>query len=226
MEKKIEEETGKEKKKHNDSSENESSQKKKYIFVLIFFVFLFCIAYFIWLFLQTKVVGVIRSGTLPQKEEMFDENTQTKDFQGTYLRFSYEGKYQEISHSVSPTGPIKELVLLSSRDIEGRKIALTLEQRDSDSFDAVPSFQMRKNDTKTYQRTSFKWNGIDKVLFVKNTPVFEKTLFLQKKNSFLILSVSSPFSSEMLEEDIDRILLHLEWNTEKENIYRENKKNL
>lgn len=189
-------------------------RKRKYIyFILLFVIIVFCGAiYFLWHSLQAPAIGVIHPGTLPKKDE-FDQGTETKQFVGKDFSFSYQGKYQEISHTLPEVGSIKETFFLSASDIEGKKIAVVEEERDGSTLDASPSFQMRRNDPKTYKKSTLRWESLDRVLFTKDSQVFEKTLFIQKKNFILSVSVSSPFSGETLSGDLENILNTLEWKT-------------
>lgn len=187
--------------------------KRKYKFSIFFFIATFlCVGlYFLWIFLRTSAVGVIRSGTLPKQEESFDQKTETKHFSGTSFSFSYPGKYRETSHTFSETGPIEEGLLLSAIDTEGKKIAITAEKRETNTLDASPAFQMRRNDSQTYEQSSLKWQDLDGALFTKNSQVFEQTVFFQKDNSILSISTTSPFSLETLRGDLENILESLEW---------------
>lgn len=199
---------------HLQRAEDDSQRKPKkwkwIVLLFLFFSFLMGI-YFIWIFFQTPAVGVIHTGFLPKKEESFDQGTEVKQFKGQFFHFSYSGKYTEVSHTVPTSGPIKEMLLLSATDTEGKKIAVTFEKRPEFTLDASPAFQMRQNDKKQYVKSTFSSHGLDNVLFTKDSQVFEKTLFLHQKNIFLILSVSSPFSSEALLDDIEDIVRTLEW---------------
>lgn len=187
-------------------------KRKQTLLIASLIIIFFCGAvYFLWLFFQTPAVGVIRPGVVPKKEDAFDQSTETKHFAGTYFSFSYPGKYQEVSHTFPETGPVKETLLLSASDVEGKKIAITAEKRDTDTFDASPSFQMRRNDFKTYGRSSLKWQDLDGVLFTKNSQVFEQTVFFRKNNFILSISTTSPFSLETLRGDLENILESLEW---------------
>ncbi|MEI8097147.1 MAG: hypothetical protein WCG73_03515, partial [Candidatus Moraniibacteriota bacterium] len=163
-------------------------RKRKLWFFLFFLTLLIGGLYSCWQFFQSPAVGVIRPGALPKKDESFAEGTETKHFVGKHFSFSYPGAYQEISHTLPETGPIKETIFLSAVDVEGKKIAVTEEERENDRLDASPAFQMRERDTKTYRKSSFKWDGLDRVLFTKDSQVFEKAVFLQKKNFILTVS--------------------------------------
>ncbi|OIQ04350.1 MAG: hypothetical protein COZ86_02365 [Candidatus Moranbacteria bacterium CG_4_8_14_3_um_filter_41_13] len=206
---KVEEEI-KQKNVDMEPEEKKSSHTKRNIFLFIIFILLFGGIYILWLFLQSPAIGVIRTSSLP-KEEAFDTGTETKQFVGTSFSFSYPGRYKERAHTLPEAGPVEESIFLSATDVEGKKITLTLEKRDADTLDASPSFQMRQNDKKTYTKSSFKWDGLDRVLFIKDSQVFEKILFLQRKNLFLIISVSSPFSLDTLSQDLEDILTNLKW---------------
>lgn len=191
---------------------NVPSRKGGKISLFLFGVVLFSGAlYAAWLFLQKPAVGVIRTGTLSAKDEGFEQGKERKRFGGTHFSFSYPGTYAEKSHSLPTSGPIKEALFLSAADLEGRKIALVVEERKGGGLDASPSFQMRANDPKTYERSSLKQEGLDIVLFTKNSPVFEQTAFFQKNDLVASIAVTSPLRLDALLGDLDDIFQDFEW---------------
>lgn len=167
--------------------------------------------YAVWVFLQRPAVGVIRTGALPVKDEDFEQGKERKYFAGEHLSFSYQGMYTEKSHSLPVSGPIKESIFLSAADFEGRKIAVVVEERAGGSLDASPSFQMRVNDPKTYERSSLKKNNLGTVLFTKNSPVFEQTAFFQKNDLVVSIAVTSPLRLDALPGDLEDIFQDFEW---------------
>ncbi|MFZ3031814.1 MAG: hypothetical protein WA082_02150 [Candidatus Moraniibacteriota bacterium] len=193
---------------HSDSSRKGGWKISLFLFGAVLFS---GALYAVWLFLQRPAVGVIRTGTLPVKDEGFDQGNEQKYFRGAHFSFSYPGTYAEKSHSLPASGPIKETLFLLATDLEGRKIAVTVEERVGGGLEASPSFQMRASDPQTYERTSMKKSGLDTVLFTKNSPVFEQTAFFQKNDLVVSIAVTSSFSPDALLGDLDDIFQDFEW---------------
>lgn len=184
-------------------SEAESSKKRKrfWIFLFIGLCTLFGILYAIWWYLQRPAVGEIRMNTVVTERNIDEEKKKTQ-YEGKYLTFLYETVYKEKSHTLPVKGPIKESIFLSSSDLEGKKLAIVVEERENGDFEASPGFQIRLHKPKEYERKDISITGYKGVLFIKNTVVFEQTFFLHDGNFVVTLSVTSPMSGEALGQEL------------------------
>lgn len=187
--------------------EKQSSRKRPrfWIFLLIGMSLFFGIVSIIWFFLQQPAIGEVRVSKQAPIEDRDTSNKQ-KQYQGKYLTFSYPGVYAEKAHEVPVSEPGKESVFLSAADFEGKKIAITVEEREKGNFEASPSFQMRVNKPKEYDKESFSENGFEGFVFAKNSQVFEQTVFFFDEGLFISISVTSPIKIEGLREELMDIL--------------------
>ena len=165
------------------------------LIISIFFGFLL-----LWRFLNSPAVGTVGPGMLPKTEESFEKNTERKRYSGKYLTFSYPAVYLEKYHELPEGGPIKERALLSTNDVEGRKIAVTVAKREGGDLLSDPSFQMRKLATEEYQERDATVGSYHGVLFEKSELPSEVTFFVTREGYIISISVSSPFGRDGLEE--------------------------
>jgi hypothetical protein len=171
--------------------------------------FTFGIAYIIWTFLQKPVVADIRVGARAPSADM-DKAKEPKKYHGKYLTFSYPGNYQELTHTTSEEKPIRENIFLFATDLEGQKIAVVVEERETGDFEESPSFQMRLLKSKEYEKEPILVNGFRGFVFEKNTQVFEETAFVRRENFIISISLSSPLNLEGLNKELMDILRTLE----------------
>ncbi len=158
-----------------------------------------------WIFLQKPVISDIRVGKVESSADM-EAGKEIKTYPGKYLTFSYSGIYTEKSHETPDGGPVKESILLSATGLEGQKIAIVVEKRDTLDFQESPAYQMRLNKSNEYARetvTLGDWSG---ELFKKDVQVFERTLFLKHKNFIVSLSATSPFNADNLDNELSSIV--------------------
>ncbi|MFZ2300166.1 MAG: hypothetical protein WAW00_03465 [Candidatus Moraniibacteriota bacterium] len=186
------------------SQEEKPPSKKRsrvWIFLLIGASLLSGIAYVLWLFLQKPAIGEIRVGKQAPAEER-NTGKKQRQFTGKYLIFSYPAAYVEKSHEIPVSGPVKESIFLSAADIEGRKMAITVEERERGDFEASPSFQMRSDESGEYDQESVAVGGFSGFLFKKDSQVFERTFFLHSEDFVISISATSPFGAEDLEQGL------------------------
>lgn len=182
--------------------------KKTILFILL--LVLGYGAYYVWQVMNRPAIGTVKMGEPPKKEEAFDMGSERKRFQGTYFSFPYAGKYAERRHEISEQGPLKETVFLAADD--GQKIAVTVEElKESSSLDALPSFQMRENDKKTYIEKPLTVDGLSATVFEKNSQVFEQTAFFREGKFIVTVSASSPMKLEGLDKELSEVLEAFQW---------------
>lgn len=158
--------------------------------------------YFLWCFLEKRAVGTIHPGALPKASESFVSGNQVKQYVGKHVDFSYPAVYLEKHHETPKNGPVKESIFLSATNFEGRKISLMVEDRGGTDFEASPSFQMRLNEAKEYEKEAFSENGFDGFLFAKKTQVFEQDAFFFGEGLFISVVLSSPTTMDSLKDDL------------------------
>lgn len=202
----------KEDKRLSQEKENELPVERHSKVVLFLFIMLliFGSLYFLWQFLQRPVVGIVGAGKTVSKESSATD-TEQLEYQGKYLRFPYPGLYVEKMHELPVKGPVKESIFLSADDVEGKKIAVVVEERKEMVLKASPSFQMRLNKPKEYSKTMIPLDGFDGFIFEKNSQVFEQTAFFFHKGLLVSISVTSPFKIDGLKEGLIDILKSIQW---------------
>ena len=141
--------------------------------------------------------------------EYFDKKSEKRLYKGKFLEFFHEAAYVEKSHSTPEGGPIVETVFLSTKDVEGRKIAITVVYRGTTDLTSDPSFQLRQASPQEYHSKNFKEGAWQGVLFEKKSAPFERTIFLEKNGYIISISLTSPFSSDGLEEEVLTIVREL-----------------
>jgi hypothetical protein len=192
------------------AKENNKKSRRFWVYITIILLLLFVGAYIIWTFLQKPVISDIRIETKESSADIV-KNKEPKLYQGKYLTFSYPGDYQELTHTISEEKPIRENIFLSATDLEGQKIAVVVEERETGNFEESPSFQMRLLKPKEYKKESISENGWTGFVFKKNTQVFEETAFVSKGNFIISVSLSSAMTIEGLNKALIDILRSLEW---------------
>ncbi len=96
--------------------------------------------------MQSEATGVVRTGAVEEKKP-----APTKEnfiYTGKHMNISVPGDFHEVSHNLPETGPLVESVYFAGgSDVLTEKIAITLEKREEQNFEASPSYQVRKNDS-------------------------------------------------------------------------------
>jgi hypothetical protein len=183
--------------------ENQPSQKRSrfWIFLLLGLCIFLGIIYIIWLYLQKPAIGDIRVSTVVSVKDT-DKEKESKQFTGKYVSFSYPTGYEEKTHTTPVKGPVKENIFLSMKDLEGKKIAVVVEERENGQFEASPGYLMRVNKPKEYEKENISLGGYKGVIFRKNTVVFERTFYLRDESFIVTISTTSPMSAETLEQEL------------------------
>lgn len=186
-------------------TEKPKKRSRLLVYSVLIALFFFGIVYIVWLFLQEPVIGEVR---IMKKELTEDRNStkKQKQYQGEYLTFSYPGIYAEKAHEIFVDGPVKESIFLSAADIEGKKLAIVVEEREGGDFAASSSFQMRSNKPTEYDQKPVSIGGQSGILFKKDTQMFERIFFLHSEDFLISISATSPFSAESLEQELFSII--------------------
>lgn len=192
----------------NTPSTSEDTRKGRQKIVLFFLLIgIFSVgAYSFWYFLQKPSLGTIKPGTLPVEEESFAQDGEKKLYKGQYITFSYPGSYSEKSHELIESGSVREKIIFFGDESQGKRMAILVEERPEKNLDASPAFQMRMKDRKQYESEIIGVGNDKKVIFTKNSQVFETTAFFMKKNLLVSVSVTSSIHLDGLREDLLEIL--------------------
>lgn len=187
-------------------NQNNRKGRRKIVLFFLLGVTIFIGRYFIWYSIQKPALGVIKSGELPKEQESFTQKNEKKLYKGKYITFSYPGSYSEKSHELPENGPVREKIVFFGDEMEGKQIVVTVDERLEKSLDASPSFQMRIKNPKQYEKEMRGVGDEKKVLFTKNSQVFEVTAFFMKKNLLMSVSVTSSIHLDGLRDDLLEIL--------------------
>lgn len=159
-----------------DHTERKTSNwRRPVIFLMLFFAFALAIAFLWWIF-QRPSQGTITITPPNEKIDPADPNHR-KRYQGKYITFTYPYDFHRREEVETVKFPLLERLYLSRSDIEGRKIALTLQDNSNNSFDEYSSFRIRRNDPDTYKEEKVERNGLNTVFFTKSTSVYEVGVF-------------------------------------------------
>lgn len=187
-------------------------RRRGIIFLVILVVVAITIAFLWWLF-QRPSQGTI--AIVPASEKIDPAHSDyRKRYQGKYITFTYPHDFQRREEVEAVKHPLLERVYLSRSDIEGRKIALTLQDNSGNSFQEYSSFRIRRNDPDTYIEENVGRNGLDVVFFTKTTSVYEIGAFFHRGNQVVALVVSSPTTQKGLREELEALIDSFEWKEE------------
>ena len=177
--------------------------KLKSWILLIILLLIFVALGYGWWWMQGDAEGVVRTGTT--QEKLSQEPTGTSVYTGTYFTLDIPRAYQERSHTVPESGPVKETLFVVSGGESTDKIALTVEERVEKTLDASPGFKIRESD-RAYHKINNKSDGSDIVIFTKTEGGFEKSLYFFQE-SFL---VSISYTALASKDDIESVLLQMQ----------------
>lgn len=172
--------------------------------VAILLIFIF--SYALWRFLQRPAVGTVKMGVLSPSVESFDQKNEQKRFVGKYISFSYNSTYEKKTDDTPVNGPVKESIFLSAPDWEGKKIAVTVEERGESALDSSPSYKMRREASKIYHETPIAMGIFTGSIFEKKSQVFEVTAFLINQSEVITISLTSPIKFDGLAEELEALL--------------------
>ncbi|MFA9262836.1 MAG: hypothetical protein ACEQSB_05840 [Undibacterium sp.] len=169
--------------------------------------------FFLWWLFNRPSQGVITAGEVPQKTD-FSDPAHRKRYQGKYFTFTYPYDFDRREENENVKPPLLERLFLARNDIEGRKIALTLQDNSGNSFEEYSSFRIRRADPTVYREETIERNGENITLFTKETIVFEVAAFFHRGNRVFSLVVSSPTTENGLREEVFAALDSFEWKGE------------
>jgi len=162
-----------------------------------------------WLFRQPSR-GIVTSA--PAKEKInYAAPEHRKRYDGKYLTFTYPRDFERREEVETVKFPILERLYLSRSDIEGRKIAITVQDNTGYSFEEYSSFRIRRSDSGTYAEEKVSQNGLEAVLFSKSTSVFEVSAFFPSASYIVSIVISSPTTQNGLRAELLALLDSFVW---------------
>lgn len=188
-------------------------RKRRFIYVAILVILGILAALLIRWFFGHPSYGTITVVPTPEKQE-YGAPEYRKRYQGKYLIFTYPSDFRRREEVEAVKYPLLERIYLSRDDIEGRKIAITLQDNMGNSFEEYSSFRVRQNDKTVYSEEKIEKNGLDTVVFIKDTSIFEASAFFHRGNQVVAIAVSSPTTQDGLREELEELVDSFEWNGE------------
>ncbi|MBP6929372.1 MAG: hypothetical protein KBB77_00370 [Candidatus Moranbacteria bacterium] len=158
--------------------------------------------YFLWHYLEQPALGTVRSGKLPVATGSFDRKNEVKRYFGKYIEFSYGAGYEVKRHETPVKDPVYERIFLSAGDYEGKKIAVTIEERPLGDFESSPSVKMRLDKPTEYKKSSFAESGFEGYFFLKESSVFETDAFFFAEGKLVSVAITSPLGADGLQEEL------------------------
>ena len=202
-----------EEKRDNAGKEKESQPRSSKVLIYLYvLIVLSALGYALWFFLQKPAMGTVRVGTEETKEAAFDRSQEKKRYEGKYLSFSYSGTYEEKTHTLPVKNPVKESIFLSNSDLEGRKIAVMVEERPNGGLEESPSFQMRMMEEDIYQSESFSLNDFEGIIFSTDKSIFEQSAYFRYEGNIVTVTLTSALTDKGLKEELVEVVksLHLQ----------------
>lgn len=182
------------------------------IFGAIFVIIVIVVAFLWWLFQRPSQGTITVVPVLEQADSVAPRQRQR--YEGKYVTFTYPDDFQRREEVEAVKYPLLERVYLSRSDIEGRKIAFTLQDNTGNAFEEYSSFRIRRNDPDVYVEEKVERHGLDTVFFTKMTSVFEVGAFFHRGNWVASLIISSPTTVKGLREELEALLDSFEWKGE------------
>jgi hypothetical protein len=189
----------------------EKPRQKRWVLFLVSFLAVAAISLFLWWFFRQKSYGSVSVAPTAPEPIDYAAPEHRKEYRGKYITFSYPSDFTRREENESVKYPLLERIYLSKSDIEGRKIALTVQDNTGYSFDEYSSFRIRRAEPSVYHEEKIEKNGLKSVLFTKNSVVFEVSAFFYSDNQVASITVSSPTTLSGLQEEVSALLDSFRW---------------
>lgn len=189
-----------------ESSKKSVSKWYRRVFLSLILCILGIGGYFLWRYLQQPALGTVRSGKLSVASGSFDRKNEVKRYFGKYIEFSYGAGYEVKRHETPVKDPVYERIFLSAGDYEGKKIAVTIEERPLGDFESSPSVKMRLDKPTEYKKSSFSESGFEGYFFLKESSVFETDAFFFAEGKLVSVAITSPLGADGLREELMQFL--------------------
>ncbi len=165
------------------------TKKRKCLLVAVFVLLMMALAlFYIWFRLPKsgKVVysKKLASPTLTYPKRLFLDTM--------YFSCDYPGNFEIKTHGSQESGSATlESVVLVSRDIIPKKIAISVEDVDGRSYEDLSSVKYRQISPSLYDESTLRISGVEGLLYVKQDVSSEKTVFFMTNNHLHTISVTS-----------------------------------
>lgn len=162
-----------------------------------------------WWVMQQKSLGVITVMTAPELPQT-EEAVRFERYDGHFFSFLHQAGYRPYYPSNEGKFPILERQWLIHTGLEGRKIAIVVQDAAGSTLDEYASYRLRDMDKKAYTKEKLVQAGTAYTLFTKHEPVYEAGVFWQEKNRIMSIVLSSPVQTSDLRAELEHTLETLE----------------
>lgn len=190
-----------------------SKRKKRFAYGAAFFLLIVLVIALLWWLFGQPSQGTITVMSAPERVDPSDSQHRRR-YEGKYITFTYPYDFERRKEVEAVKFPLLERIYLSRSDIEGRKIAFTVQDNTSNSFEEYSSFRIRRNDPSVYVEEGVERKGLNTVFFTKKSSVFETSAFFYRGNQVVAIVVSSPTTQNGLREELESLLDSFEWQGE------------
>ncbi len=188
----------------------ELKKRKRWLIWCTVLIVLGLILLFLWWLFARPSHGTISTVVAPEKTDFTDPEHRRR-YQGKYFTFTYPSDFARREENEAVKHPLLERIYLSRSDIEGRKIAITLQDNTGNTFEEYGSFRIRRSEPMVYREEKEERNSLIITFFTKETSVYEVSAFFGRGNQVLSIAVSSPIASKGLREEVWAVLDSFQW---------------
>lgn len=200
-----------------DEIEKRAARKKKrMLFLGLFSLIVLLVGFFLWLF-GRKSYGTI--ATSLQVNELTDKVAGAQvSYEGKYITFTYPSEFDRREEVETVKYPLLERVYLTQSDIEGRKIAVVVQDNGGNKLEEYSSYRIRQMEPSIYRQGSIEYQGKSVTLFTKETNGPEIAIFFEHKSKVVSIVFSSPVTSDGLREQAEQFLTSFFWKGEENGV--------
>ncbi len=172
------------------------------------FLVCFCVLGVAWWWMQKATMSTLYTNAAKSTEK--EEEIALYQYRGKYVAFDLPDIFQESAHNLPESGPVKESIFFTANKgaTHNEKLAITLEEREEKTFDASPSYQMRKGNA-LYEEYSDEERR--EVTFIKKVDSYERTVFFFWEQFLVSISYTAPGENR----SIDGVMTNLKKSFEK-----------
>lgn len=193
---------------HSPGMMANAKRKEKSWKAILVVILLLCGAggYFILFLAQQKSIGETKVLVPPDVAPEREVTPGVQQYEGKYIAFSLPDFFEGESHRPLPRLPILEQQLWQQNGVEGKKLALTIQDITGYQLEEYGAFRLRKGQSEVYIEDEYHKNGISWTIFHTTTPVFEAGAFVKRGNFVVSIVLSSPTQNSGLLEELEIIL--------------------
>jgi Cu/Ag efflux protein CusF len=150
-----------------------------------------------------------------KNETKVSDKIEYERFESNYISFRHTNSYLLKSHGEAKkeNDLILETAFFSDSSVNSKKIALTIENLQSRAMSDSANYNMRKKFTDKYEEEEIKIGDSVAIIFsLKGGDIFEKTIFVPRKEYLVELTLSSPVTSiDQLNAEFEDIIKSIQW---------------